>query len=247
THNNIYNNVDAGIGMMDGQVTNEDFRAADIPEPIYIFNNTFANNSHGITGGDSTVVLNNIFVDHAVIAVKNVDSGSELAFNLFFNNGTDNSGSNVDVGSSVFADPLITADRELPAGSPAVDAGTAFYVWQGITVLDLLPGAYSGAAPDIGAFEFASGGGTPPDPPVLASPLEEAVDVGLTPTLTWTGDGDNFTVEIATDTAFGNIVDAALVSTPQLELHDRGRHRAFGKQCDNLGFGHGSVGEETVQ
>ena len=215
TYNYIYDNADAGIGMMDGATTNEDFRAADIPETIYIFNNTFANNSHGITGGDNTVVLNNIFIDHPVIAVKNVDAGSELAFNLFFNNGTDNSGSNVDVGSSVFADPLLTADLELPAGSPAIDAGTALYVWQGITVLDLPTSGYSGAAPDIGAFEFASGSGAPPDPPVLASPLDEAVDVGLTPTLTWNGEGDSFTVQIASDGAFGNIVDAALVSTTQ--------------------------------
>ena len=169
TGNFIYNNADAGIGMMDGAITNEDFRAADIPETIYIFNNTFANNSHGITGGDNTVVLNNIFVDHPAIAVKNVDANSELAFNLFFNNGTDNSGSNVNVGSSVFADPLLTASLELPPGSPAIDAGTAFYVWQGTTVLDLPLSAYSGAAPDIGAFEndcrnllsFAQAFGTP--------------------------------------------------------------------------------------
>ena len=153
-YNYIHDNVDAGIGMMDGEETTEDFRAASIPERINIFNNTFANNSHGITGGDNTVVLNNIFVAHPVIAVKNVDSNSALAFNLFFNNGTDNSGSNVDVGSSVFADPGLTANLELPPGSPAIDAGTALYVWQGITVLDLPASAFSGTAPDMGAFEF---------------------------------------------------------------------------------------------
>ena len=165
THNYIYDNADVGIGMMDGHVTNEDFRAASIPETIYILNNTFSNNKHGITGGDSTVVLNNIFVDHSVIAVKNVDAGSELAYNLFFNNGTDNSGSNVDVGSSGFADPFLTANRELPSGSPAIDSGTAIYVWQGITVWDLPPTAFVGAAPDIGAFEFDSGTNPLPDPP----------------------------------------------------------------------------------
>jgi hypothetical protein len=164
SYNYIYDNVDAGIGMMDGETTREDFRAADIPERINIFNNTFANNSHGITGGDNTIVLNNIFVDHSVIAVKNVDSNSELAFNLFFNNGTDNSGSNVDVGSSVFADPYLTANLTLPLGSPAIDAGTALHVWQGTTVLDLPPGAFSGGAPDIGASEFDGGTGTPPEP-----------------------------------------------------------------------------------
>ncbi len=213
SYNYIYDNVDVGIGMMDNSTTSEDFRAASIPERINVFNNTFSNNSHGITGGDNTVVLNNIFVGHPVIAVKNVDGNSELAYNLFYNNGTDNSGSNVDGGSSVFADPLLTANLELQAGSPAIDAGTAFYVWQTETVLDLPASAYSGAAPDMGAFEFDSGTGPPPDPPVLASPADGAVDLGLTPTLTWTGDGDNFTVQVATDDVFSNIVDAATVST----------------------------------
>jgi hypothetical protein len=215
TYNYIYDNVDAGIGMMDGGETAEDFRGASIPERINIFNNTFANNSHGITGGDNTVVLNNIFVDHSAIAVKKVDGNSELAYNLFFNNGTDNSGSNVDVGSGEYADPLLTADLELPAGSPAIDAGTALYVWQGAVVLNLPPGAYSGAAPDMGAFEYGSGSGTPPDPPELVAPEDGALDLGLRPTLTWTGVGDNFTVQVATDTEFSNIVDAAFVSTPE--------------------------------
>ena len=153
-YNYIHHNTDAGIGMMDGQVTKEDFRAASIPERINIFNNTFANNSHGITGGDNTVVLNNIFVKHSAIAVKNVDANSALAFNLFFNNGTDNSGSNVDTASSVFSNPLLTANFQLPAGSPAIDAGTARYIWQEETVLDLPASEFSGGAPDMGAFEF---------------------------------------------------------------------------------------------
>ncbi|UCC71572.1 MAG: right-handed parallel beta-helix repeat-containing protein [Gemmatimonadota bacterium] len=215
SYNYIYDNADVGIGMMDGSVTSEDFRAASIPERINIFNNTFANNSHGITGGDNTVVLNNIFVGHPVIAVKNVDGNSELAYNLFYNNGTDNSGSNVDVGSSVFADPLLTANLELQAGSPAIDAGTAFYIWQTETVLDLLPEAYSGAAPDMGAFESEGGTGPPPDAPVLAAPADGALDLSLTPTLSWTGDGDSFSVEVATEVAFTNIVDAAVVSTTE--------------------------------
>jgi hypothetical protein len=215
TYNNIYDNVDAGIGMMDGGETVEDFRGASIPERINIFNNTFANNSHGISGGDNTVVLNNIFVGHSAIAVKKVDGNSELAYNLFFNNGTDNSGSNVDAGSSVYADPLLTADLELPAGSPAINAGTALYVWHGAVVLNLPPGAFSGGAPDIGAFEFGSGTGAPPDPPELVAPEDGSPDVSLRPTLTWTGVGDNFTVQVATDTEFSNIVDAAFVSTPK--------------------------------
>jgi hypothetical protein len=215
TENLIYNNLLAGIGMMNGAITDEDFRAADIPETIYIFNNTFANNSHGITGGDNMVVLDNIFVDHSVIAVKNVDANSELAYNLFFNNGIDNSGSNVDVGTSVFTDPRLDAGLVPLPGSSVIDAGTAFYSWQGTTVLDLPPGAFSGAAPDIGAFEFDSASGPAPDPPIPVAPADGAVDLGLTPTLQWSGAGDNFSVEVASDAAFGNLVDSAVVSTTQ--------------------------------
>jgi chitodextrinase len=213
SYNYIYDNTDVGIGMMDNQDTSEDYRAASIPERINIFNNTFANNSYGITGGDNTVVLNNIFVGHSVIAVKNVDGNSELAYNLFYNNGTDNSGSNVDTGSSVFADPLLDANLALQAGSPAIDAGTAYYVWQTETVLDLPAEAYSGAAPDMGAYEFDSGTGPPPDPPVLSSPADETVDLGLTPTLSGTGEGDNYTVQIASDAGFTVIVDETVVTT----------------------------------
>ena len=215
TYNNIYDNTDVGIGMMDGSDTSEDFRAASIPEIIYVFNNTFESNSHGITGGDNTVVLNNIFISHPMIAVKNVDANSDLAYNLFFANGTDNSGSNVDTGTSVFDDPLLDANLELQAGSPAIDAGTAFYIWQGTTVLDLAPGSFSGAAPDIGAFEFDSGSGPVPDPPVLVAPPDGAIDIVLTPTLQWSGTGDNFQVDVASDAGFTAIVDTAVVSAQQ--------------------------------
>jgi chitodextrinase len=214
SRNTIYDNVDAGIGMMDGATSTEDFRAASLPERINIVGNTFANNRYGITGGDNTVVLNNIFVGHPAIAVKNVDGSSELAYNLFYGNGIDNSGSNGDAGSSVFADPLLDANLELLAGSPAIDAGTAHYVWQTETVLDLAPDAYAGSAPDMGAFEYGIGTGPPPSAPVLVSPANGTTEVGLMPTLSWTGAGDIFRVQIATESAFSNIVEEAVVATP---------------------------------
>jgi parallel beta-helix repeat protein len=218
SYNFIHDNVDAGIGMMNGAVTNEDFRAASIPERIHIFNNTFVNNSHGITGGDNTAVVNNIFSDHPVIAVKNVDGSSELKYNLFFGNGTHNSGSNVDAATSVFADPLLDANLELLPGSPAIDAGTAFYVFQGMVVLDVPPSGFSGAAPDIGAFEFDSGTGPAPDPPVLIAPPDGAADVGLTPLLEWSGEGVSFEVQVASDAGFGTLVDSASVPSTSYQV-----------------------------
>lgn len=213
THNAIYGNDYSGIGMVHASDTHEAFQAADILETIFVFNNTFADNDHGISGGDNTVVLNNIFTNHTGIAVKNVDANSELSHNLFHNNGMNDSGSNVVAGSSVLADPLLGPAFELLPESPAVDRGTASYVWRGGTVLDLLPEAYSGAAPDIGAYESESPGGPVPDAPVPSSPADGTVDVGLTPTLSWTGEGDSFSVEVATDSEFSDIIETGAVPT----------------------------------
>jgi parallel beta-helix repeat protein len=229
-HNYIYDNADAGIGMMDGALSIEDFRAASIPERINIFNNTFANNSHGITGGDNTVVLNNIFVGHSVIAVKKVDGNSELAYNLFFDNGTDNSGSNVDVGSSVYADPLLTADLELSEGSPAIDAGTSLYVWHGTTVLDLPATSFSGGAPDIGAFESLAPGGPIADFTWAAEPFltVEFSDASTDPNGTVTawswdfGDGTTSTMQNPTHTySFAGVYTVKLTVTDNDGLTSR--------------------------
>ncbi len=56
------------------------------------------------------------------------------------------------------ADPEFTMIDPTPYAlsptSPAIDAGTAFFVWDGDTILDLAPEDYIGTAPDIGAYEY---------------------------------------------------------------------------------------------
>ena len=152
-HNLIQGSGSAGLGLMDGGDTLEDFRAASITDPIYLLNNTFVDNPHGVSGGDSMVALNNLIVNSSTLGFKNVDGNSIASHNLFWNNGVDHIGSNVDLVTSVFADPLWATDYQLQAGSPAIDAGTAFFQWNGEVVLDLPASAYSGAAPDLGKFE----------------------------------------------------------------------------------------------
>ena len=139
--------------MMCCQTSSEDLSGASILEQIFVFNNIFIGNDHGITGGDNTVVVNNIFLDTTNIALKRVDGNSIAAYNLFYNNGTDASESNVDVPSSVYADPDLNPVYLPPSASPAVDAGTATYTWSSQQVLNLPPSEYEGSAPDIGAFE----------------------------------------------------------------------------------------------
>jgi hypothetical protein len=116
-------------------------------------NNTFVRNDHGITGGDNTVVVNNIIVDSTNIALKRVDGDSIATHILHFNNGTDTVESNVDPATTQVADPQFASDYTLTATSPAIDAGTAFFTWQGEEVVNLSPSDFCGAAPDLGAFQ----------------------------------------------------------------------------------------------
>ena len=142
-----------GLGRMDNQQTKEDFRGASIPERIHVFNNTFVNNDHGLTGGDNLIALNNIFVGSPNLALKNVDGNSIAAYNLFWGNGTDQQNSNVDTTNTILADPRLDANDRLLPGSPAMDAGRAFFTWNSEVVLDLQPNEYSGASPDLGTYE----------------------------------------------------------------------------------------------
>lgn len=167
--NLITNNHFAGLGLMDDGYSNEDYRAASIPERIYLYNNTFASNQttdqdgnvvtggYAVTGGDNLLAINNIFVGHANVAVKEIDGDSTVTYNLFWNNGTDNQGSNVDNATSLFADPLLGGGYRPKSGSPAIDAGTAYFLWKGEVVLDISPGGYNGSAPDMGWVETSSG------------------------------------------------------------------------------------------
>jgi hypothetical protein len=152
--NLIYDNRKVGLGCMSGGNTTENFEGASIPERIFLFNNTFAANAYGVTGGDSLVALNNIFVDHAELAMKNIDAGSIIAHSLYWNNGSDFGNCNVDSSTILFSDPLLDRQLRLRPTSPAIDAGTASFTWQGETVLDLPESSYIGMSPDLGAFEF---------------------------------------------------------------------------------------------
>jgi parallel beta-helix repeat protein len=146
-----------GLGLMDKGQTKEDFRAASIPERIYLFNNTFSGNSYAVTGGDNLIALNNLFVNTSKIALKKVDggpTGSIAAYNLFWNNGADHLDSNIDASTSLYSDPLLNIIYQLQDGSPAIDSGTASFNWNGEAVLDISQTEFTGAAPDLGNFEY---------------------------------------------------------------------------------------------
>lgn len=146
----------AAIGCMGNGRTEENYEAADVQEPVFVLNNTLVENQYGITGGDALVAVNNLIVGTRKTALKKVDGASVVAFTLFWNNGQDNDGSHLQAATIVRQDPRLTADWHLSPGSPAMDAGTAAFQWQGQTVLRLKPQDYRGAAPDLGAFEFSA-------------------------------------------------------------------------------------------
>jgi predicted outer membrane repeat protein len=59
---------------------------------------------------------------------------------------------------NIHTDPLFIGDEpfdyRLSKFSPCIDAGTAFFEWEGDTLLNLSADEYLGSAPDMGAFEF---------------------------------------------------------------------------------------------
>jgi hypothetical protein len=174
--NTFVDNRLAAIGMMCCTVSNEDLQGASLPERIHIARNTFVGSDHAISGGDDAIVLDNLFVSNAV-ALGRVDGASIAAWNGFWLNGVDDSESNVDAATSLYQDPLLGANQELLPGSPAEDAGTAFYEHLGETVLDLPASAFAGSAPDLGAFEIG-GMGTMNEPPFVDAGRDQVLPSG---------------------------------------------------------------------
>jgi hypothetical protein len=151
--NLIVGSTMAGIGCMSGGNTDENYEAAGIPERVYIVNNTLVGNEYGLTGGDNSLVLNNVFLKTKQTALKHVDGKSLASHNLFWNSGTDIEGSHVDRAATVLADPQLDADHKLQSSSPGIDAGAADIQWQGET-FTVPKKLYAGSAPDLGAFEL---------------------------------------------------------------------------------------------
>lgn len=151
--NLFLNNAMAGVGMMCCENTVENYNGAALGERVGIYHNTFFGNDHGVTGGDSVAVVNNLFVHTTNVALKRVGAGSIAAHNLFFGNGTDHVQSNVDLSTTLFADPQLRPDHSLWETSPAIDAGTPLVALNGRVWWKRDASEYWGNAPDLGAVE----------------------------------------------------------------------------------------------
>jgi PKD repeat protein len=152
-------NQKATIGCMGDQQTQEDYSGSPLAEHVVFANNTCVGNFYGICGGANSVVVNNIFEGTTNSALRRIGGNSICAYNLLWNNGLNYESSNLDLPHTLTADPRLDANFKLTTGSPAINAGVAFFQWRGQTILNLPSTAYSGSAPDLGVYEF---GGTSP-------------------------------------------------------------------------------------
>ena len=220
-HNVFVGNQRAAIGIMPGDVTAEDYGAAPMPERMYLFNNTFVNNTAGLSGGANVIAVNNIFADSDgsfLFELKNVTGSSIVAYSLFRDQ-TGMSGTvNLDAATTKYGDPLFDSTYRLQSGSPAIDAGTATYSHGGQTVLQIPSSEFSGAAPDLGAFESGLAPAQTGD--TTAPSISGVTATGMTAsgaTINWTtNEPADRQVEYGTSTAYGS---ATPVGNPMSSSH----------------------------
>lgn len=150
--NLIAENAMAGIGFMSDAVTLEDYRGAAIPESITIINNTIYRNYYGLTGGGNARVINNVIAENLKAPLKNVNGKSLLTHNLLWNNGSEPKDSNLESGVVLWKDPQLDENFRPATSSFCIDRGTA-EIDLASQVRAVLPEAFHGEAPDLGAFE----------------------------------------------------------------------------------------------
>ncbi len=74
---------------MDGADTDEDFRAAQITEPVVVRNNVFDGHNHGISGGGNATYVGNIVTNSTVIGAKKANGPAPMSYSCFWGNATD--------------------------------------------------------------------------------------------------------------------------------------------------------------
>jgi hypothetical protein len=123
-----------------------------------------------------------------------------------------------------FSDPVTLSTAGVPAGTtssfsvnPVIPPGMSVLT---MTTAAASPGSYNfdlvGTAPTsthtttVGLNLYDA----IPAAPTLLTPADGATNVPQAPSFTWSGAAASYTIEIATDAAFTNIVDSTIVSTP---------------------------------
>ena len=145
-------NAMAGVGAVADGLTRQNFKGAELIEPVFIVNNTFVDSNHGLVGGGNMVVLNNIFARIAKVALLHVEGDSAAGRNLLWQCGTNFEACDLDQDAFVARDPLLDENHRPKTGSPCLDGGVAAFDYNG-QKFTLPREAFTGAAPDLGAVE----------------------------------------------------------------------------------------------
>jgi PKD repeat protein len=145
---------------------------------------------------------------------------------------------------NIDSDPFFNTDFTLQENSPAVDAGTAYFEWNGQVLVDLSSGEYNGNAPDMGAFESpytGNGGGSNQAPVAIASANPQSGDAPLA--VQFSGDSsydsDGTVTGFAWDFGDGSTSNEA---NPSHTYTDAGTFNAVLTVTDDLG----ATGSATV-
>ena len=169
--NKFYDNDMVGFSCQGNENTFENFEGYAIQEVVYMYNNTFYGENHGISGGGQTLALNNIFVN-CTKAVKNLsNSGSNSSivdYCDFYNNNTNNDNSTLG-SNNIFTDPDLTTVSVTfehwnygvttytcggapNLGSPCIDTGTESYTWEGTNYTNIPSYGFFWASTRYGSY-----------------------------------------------------------------------------------------------
>ncbi len=190
----------------------------DSPQEVYLKNNSATFAYSDVQGGQAGVIADN--------ATVNWEAG-----NISLDPG--------------FIDAA-AGDFTLASNSPAIDAGAAFFEWNGAVLVDLSPEDYNGTAPDMGAFEFG-GGGAPNQPPVaVAAVSPDHGSAPLTVQFTSTGSYDPDGTISAVAWEFGD-GGASNEPNPSHTYTTVGIYQALLTVTDDRGAAHSAVVTVNVQ
>ncbi len=170
-HENLFENMQWGINCQNSNVTGFRNVVSNCQIGIQIFydsnfdivNTVVANSVEGIRIHDSSVaIVNSINYNNEnefVIPDWSDGISATISHSLIQENSLPeeviDSGFNLFATNPLFIDPE-NGDYHLQNDSPCIDAGTAFFEWDGRVVINLDEDDYFGTAPDIGAFEHTA-------------------------------------------------------------------------------------------
>ena len=129
--------------------------------------NNFGDNSYGAAGiyapyEANAIVVNSIFQNNYPNEIYGVDASLVFAYSdirngesFIYSNDVQWLEGNIQIDASFFNSA--SGDFQLIPGSPCIDAGTAFYEYDGNEIVNIPPEQYTGTAPDMGYYLINEG------------------------------------------------------------------------------------------